>query len=327
MDGTRREFIAGLMLSGTAGVLGVLPGIADAEPPPETKTLILHRSPASSDVCLAPQWVAEEELLRVEGFTDVQYIRKGRVDANKALAAGDIRLTMGFIGNYIIQLDAGDPIVVLAGIHVGCYELFATDRVRTIRDLKGKTIGVTEPGSGRHTFLASAMAYVGLDPRKDVRFVNHPPAESRRLLAEGTIDAYQAFAEEVQELRAKNIGHVILDSTVDRPWSQYFCCTVAANKEFVRKHPVATKRALRAILKASNMCALEPDRVARLLVEKGYAAEYESTRWRDYDPENTIRFYALRLHEAAMIRSSPQKIIAHGTDWRFLNELKKELKG
>jgi NitT/TauT family transport system substrate-binding protein len=74
-----------------------------------------------------------------------------------------------------------------------------------------------------------------------------------------------------------------------------------------------------------------------LLVEKGYAAEYESTRqtlrslpytrWRDYDPENTIRFYALRLHEAAMIRSSPQKIIAHGTDWRFLNELKKELKG
>jgi NitT/TauT family transport system substrate-binding protein len=111
----------------------------------------------------------------------VQYVRKGRVDANKALAAGEIRLTMGFIGNSIIQLDAGDPIVILAGIHVGCYELFATERVRTIRDLKGKTIGVTELGSGRHTFLASAMAYVGLDPRKD--------AESRRLLAEGKIDA------------------------------------------------------------------------------------------------------------------------------------------
>jgi NitT/TauT family transport system substrate-binding protein len=49
-------------------------------------------------------------------------------------------------------------------------------------------------------------------------------------------------------------------------------------------------------------------------------------RWRDYDAEDTLRFYALRLHEAGMIRSSPQKIIATGTDWRFLNELKRELK-
>ena len=51
------------------------------------------------------------------------------------------------------------------------------------------------------------------------------------------------------------------------------------------------------------------------------------TRSRDYDPEDTVRFYALRLHEAGMIKSSPQKIIAQGTDWRFLNELKRELKG
>ena len=49
--------------------------------------------------------------------------------------------------------------------------------------------------------------------------------------------------------------------------------------------------------------------------------------WRTYDPEDTLRFFSLRLHEAGMIKSSPQKIIANGTDWRFLNELKKELKG
>jgi NitT/TauT family transport system substrate-binding protein len=47
-------------------------------------------------------------------------------------------------------------------------------------------------------------------------------------------------------------------------------------------------------------------------------------RWREYDHEDTIRFYALRLHEIGMIKS--QKIIADGTDWRFLNELKRELK-
>ena len=124
---------------------------------------------------------------------------------------------------------------------------------------------------------------------------------------------------------------------MDRPWSQYFCCLVVGNREFVRKHPVATKRALRALLKATDICALDPEAAARALVDKGFAERYDYAlqtmkeipyqKWRDYDPEDTVRFYALRLHEAGMIKSSPQKIIAQGTDWRFLNELKKELKG
>ena len=49
-------------------------------------------------------------------------------------------------------------------------------------------------------------------------------------------------------------------------------------------------------------------------------------KWREYDAEDTVRFYSLRLREAGFIKSSPQKIIAEGTDWRFLNELKRELK-
>jgi NitT/TauT family transport system substrate-binding protein len=49
-------------------------------------------------------------------------------------------------------------------------------------------------------------------------------------------------------------------------------------------------------------------------------------KWREYEPEDTVRFYSLRLHEVGMIKSSPQKILAQGTDWRFLKELKKELK-
>jgi NitT/TauT family transport system substrate-binding protein len=128
---------------------------------------------------------------------------------------------------------------------------------------------------------------------------------------------------------------VVVNSGVDRPWSQYFCCVVAGNREFVRKHPVASKRALRAILKAANLCSTEPDRAARLVADKGYRYEYALQtmkeipygRWRDFDPEDAVRFHALRLHEVGMIKSSPKKIIADGTDWRFINELKKELKG
>ena len=110
---------------------------------------------------------------------------------------------------------------------------------------------------------------------------------------------------------------------------------VAANRAFVQKHPVATKRALRAILKAIDVCAREPERTARLLVDKGVTQRYEYAlqtmkelpynKWREYDPEDTLRFYALRLHDAGRVKHSPDEIIAQSTDWRFLNELKQEL--
>jgi NitT/TauT family transport system substrate-binding protein len=105
----------------------------------------------------------------------------------------------------------------------------------------------------------------------------------------------------------------------------------------MQKHPIATKRALRAILKATDICALEPERAAQSLVDKGHVQRYDYAlqtmqevpyaKWREYNPEDTVRFYALRLHEAGMIKSSPEKLIAQGTDWRFLHALKKELKG
>jgi NitT/TauT family transport system substrate-binding protein len=137
-------------------------------------------------------------------------------------------------------------------------------------------------------------------------------------------------------MRARNIGHVVVNSAIDRPWSQYFCCMVAGNTDFVREHPVATKRVLRAILKAADFCAADPEGAARRLVDGGFTPRYDYAlqtltdlpydRWREYDPEDTLRFYALRLHEAGMITSTPNKLISEGTDWRFLNELKRELK-
>src|SRR5262249_45256136 len=139
----------------------------------------------------------------------------------------------------------------------------------------GKTVAVPELGASQHVFLASIAAYVGLDPQKDITWVTHPAAESIQLLAEGKIDAFLGFPPQPQELRAKQIGHVLVNSTLDRPWSQYFCCMVAGNREFVRTHPVATKRALRAILKAADVCTQAPEQVARLLVDKGYTKQYD----------------------------------------------------
>jgi NitT/TauT family transport system substrate-binding protein len=216
-------------------------------------------------------------LLRSEGFSDVQYIAKptpGKI--GKALAAGEVDINLHFAGPLIVGLDAGDPVVILAASHIGCFELFGTDRVRTIRDLKGRTVAVPGLGSPPHVFLSIIASHVGLNPQKDIKWIIRAPIEATALLAESKIDAYLGFPPEPQELRAKKIGHVLVNSAVDRPWSQYFCCLVAGNRRFVQKHPVATKRATRAILKATDFCAVEPDRAAQFLLDKGFKSNYNN---------------------------------------------------
>jgi NitT/TauT family transport system substrate-binding protein len=331
---SRRRFLRGVTLAGTAGLLGVSSRPVAAEPPPETTRLRVHHS---LSLCLAPQYVAEE-LLRGEGFTEVYYVKAEESGGfYPALASGTADIGNDFAPVLIMHVDAGDPITILGGMHVGCFELFGTERVRAIRDLKGKRVAVRGLGLPPHVFLASMVAYVGLDPSKDIHWVVHPSAEAMQLLADGTIDAFMGFPPEPQELRAKQIGHVVVSSGVDRPWSQYFCCMAVANREFARRYPVATKRALRALLKAADICALEPDRAAQALVDRGVAKRYDYAlqtmqdvpygKWREYDPEDTVRFYALRLHEVGMIKATPQKILEKGTDWRFFADLKKGLKG
>lgn len=259
---SRRRFLGGLTLAGTAGLLGLHARRVAAEPPPETTTLKLPKQPT---ICGAPLFVAEE-LFKTEGFSDVQFVRKAtNAETYEALAAGELHFnTQAIGGTILLQLDAGVPVVVLAGVHVGCYELFATEQVRTVRDLKGRTVSVSELRTGRHAFLVTVLTHVGLDPHRDVNVVVHPATQAMQLFADQKIDAFVGFPPEPQELRAKKIGHVLVNSTLDRPWSHYFCCMLVASREFVRRHPIATKRAMRAILKAGNLCALEPERAARL---------------------------------------------------------------
>ena len=327
----RRRFLAyGPALS--AAALG-LPRPAAAEPPPETAKIRLVHAPA---ICLSPQYLAEE-LLHAEGFAEVEYVELKTNTVGGAVARGLADLSMDATTELIPLIDSGERVVVLAGVHAGCFELFGNARVKAVRDLKGRTVAITAEGSPEHVYLSSIVAYLGMNPLKDIVWVKGESAEdAMQLFIDGKADAFLAFPPQPQELRARKVGRVILNTTLDRPWSQYFCCSVAANRDFVGRNPVATKRALRAILKAADICTEDPQRAARLLQAKGYEPRYEVglevlkslpyRRWREAHPEDTIRFHALRLHEVGMIKSTPQKLIAQGTDWRFLNELRKELK-
>jgi NitT/TauT family transport system substrate-binding protein len=278
-----------------------------------------------------------EELLRVEGFSEIKYVTIEQNRDPDLLVANHADLSACAPPNLLPYLDAGMPLVAIAALHGGCYELFVNDRVHTIRELKGKRVAVSAMDALEYYYVASIVAYVGMDPRKDIDWVDAKTFDGvLQAFLDGKADAVLAFPPQPQMLRTKKIGRVIVNTALDRPWNQYFCCMVAARKEFVATNPVATKRAVRALLKATDVCARQPEKAARHMVERGYEPKYDVAfevikslsynRWRTYDPEDSLRFFGVRLHESGLIKTGPQKLIAQGTDWRFLNEAKRELK-
>ncbi|HZF35781.1 MAG TPA: ABC transporter substrate-binding protein [Candidatus Angelobacter sp.] len=325
---SRRWFLAGAAMAGAGGAVG-FPKPLHAEPPPETATIRLPAIPAA---CTAPLYVAKE-LLREEGFTEVHYVPTTVISAGM-LADGDLDISMEAPVDYLPLLDVGRRLTVLAGVHVGCLELRANDSIQNITDLRGKRVGISSIGAAEHLLVSAMAAYVGLDPVAQIDWVVDPKVSQAERFTAGEIDAFIGPPPDPGQPCARNVGHVVVNIAADPPWSNYFCCMVAANADFFRRNPVATKRAMRAILRATDVCHEQPERAAQRMVENGFSYEcalmtLSGARyglWRDYDPEDTVRFFALRLHEVGMIKTAPNEIISGFTDWRFLDELKRELK-
>ena len=285
--------------------------------------------------CWAGLYLAGE-LLRADGFTDVRYVQGDkRVDNTKWLAGGVTDFDFNMPSMHIRTLEAGAPIKVLTGVHVGCFELKANNSINRIEDLKGKRVGVWAVNDHPHLFLSLMANYVGLDPVHDIHWVEG--ASPMQGFIDGKVDAFLAGAggnregarrenrpHDRQQRRRPSLVTVFLlhrgraarTIWIGIPWLPSVSC-------------VPSSRPPTSALRTRNWRRRE-------MIDRGFVTNYDYAlatlkenphdKWREFDPEDSIRFYALRLQETGMIKSSPQQIIAEGTDFRFLNELKRELK-
>src|ERR1700758_4213029 len=212
MKQTRRRFLTTLSAVGAAGLVRAPRALA-AEGELETTSVRLVKIPG---ICNAPQYVAEE-LLQAEGFTDIRYV--GPVAAGApaiaAVARGDADFTVTYAAPLAIGIDGGAPITVVSGVHIGCFELFGNENIRSIADLRGKSVGVQALGSSQHVFTAAMAAYVGLDPAEDIHWAINPSVKPTELYEKGQVDAFLGFPPEPQDLRARHIGRVIVNSGAD----------------------------------------------------------------------------------------------------------------
>jgi NitT/TauT family transport system substrate-binding protein len=305
----------------------------DADGPLETTTIRLFSLPPAN--CIAAEYMAEP-FLREEGFTDIQYPPFAPKDAFVRFANGETDFQLGYPAFLIPMIADGAPLTMLGGVHLGCWQVVATGDIKTMRDFEGKTVAVAGPNFTDGIFMALTLANVGLDVNKDVKVLKYGASEFARLLSSGEVDGVVAVPPISTDLRAKGIGHVVVNSVVDPPWSDYYCCGPVVHRDWMEKHPVAAKRALRAVLKGADVVAKDPLGTARHMVDRGFTNNYDYTCdilkempynvWRDYDPVDSIRFYALRLKEAGIVKATPDEILKRGTDFRYFTQLQQELK-
>ena len=344
----------GLLRAGGLGLTGagaaLLFGCGDDEtkplpseplPPPEVTHL---RFTPSNDICIAPMYVAGL-YLGEEGFTEVEYVK----DATHIDDLGRlIDFNYDFASSIVLNANAGKKFKVLGGMHAACFELLVTrDDIATIADLRGKKIATDQQvDSGAPNFVSALLSYIGMPTDQALVFVKTGELAAR--LRSGEIDAALTVPPVGDLLRAANVRKVVLDSSTDKPFSQYYCCMLEASPQFVARNPVATKRVLRAVLRGADLCASDPERAARYLVDNGHTQwltdelvqlsgmdRYNLTLatvrhlpynvWRRFDPEDSLRFYALRMRDAGAVKVTPDELIRRVTDWRFFNELKREM--
>ena len=227
------------------------------------------------------------------------------------------------------------PITALGGLHSGCFELFAHEPIRTISDLKGKKVGIqTRLGptcSRDHGGARRAR------PAEDIDWVDEPPTgELHGAVRRGKVDAFLGFparaagaARPQHRPRDPQHGHgqAMVAVFLLHAYGNSGLRPRSSGRHQARpaRHPQG-RRLLRRPSRSGprDVWSMAGSRSVRLRAPDADRASIPA--WREFDPEDTLRFYALRLHEAGMIKSSPNALLAEGTDWRFLNELKRELK-
>ena len=138
---SRRRFLTNLAFTGAFGLGGA--SVASlgggrksfaAEPPSEVTTIRFGKDPGT---CIAPQ--VFEELLRAEGFTDIRYVDVTETHVRRANAAnsgsivdmiahGEVDFVRDFAPFLVLGMNAGTPVTVFSGLHLGCFEIFGKKR-------------------------------------------------------------------------------------------------------------------------------------------------------------------------------------------------------
>ncbi len=227
--------------------------------------------------CEAPIFVAKEKgFYEEEGLdvdlkpTDWEGLREGlgtgRYDANHTLIM------------YLLKpIEGGSDIKITGGIHAGCLRVQAGIKsdIKSVKDLKGKKIGVPNLGSPPYLFCSRTLAANGINPsleQHEVTWVTFPPAELGLALDQGKVDAVATADPIGTILIGKGQVRTLADLGADEPYKDEYCCASCVSGKLARENPVAAAKVTRALLKAARWVNENPTAAAQIGVDKKYVS-------------------------------------------------------
>ena len=224
--------------------------------------------------CEAPIFTAVEKGFFKEEGLDVSLVKCEWANYKDILALGGFDITHHLVMYFLKPIEQGLDVKFTGGIHRGCLRVQAAknSNINSIKDLRGKRIGVPGMGTPPFIFANRVLGANGIDPGKEITWRVFPAGELGLALDKGEIDAV-ADSEPIGSLlvaedKVKNVA----DQAQDAPYKDEYCCAVIVNGKFLAANPKAAAGATRALLKAAKWVETNPAAAARLSVEKGYLA-------------------------------------------------------
>jgi NitT/TauT family transport system substrate-binding protein len=224
--------------------------------------------------CEAPIFTAVEKGFFKEEGLDVELVKCEWANYKDVLALGGYDVTHHLIMYFLKPIEQGLDVKFTGGIHRGCLRVQASTKgnIHSIKDLRGKRIGVPGMGTPPFIFANRVLGANGIDAKTEVTWQVFPAGELGLALDKGEIDAVADSEPIGSMLIAQGKVRNIADQAADMPYKEEYCCAVLVNGKFLAKNPKATAAATRALLRAARWVEANPAAAAKLSVEKKYLA-------------------------------------------------------
>jgi NitT/TauT family transport system substrate-binding protein len=277
-----------------------------------------------------PSGIAVKKGFFKEEGLEAEVIRMNANVAIAALAGGDCDYTMVF-GSVVRAAIRGLPVKVVASfIDSSTHALIARPEVKSVQELKGKTMGVQAYGATDHVAAAMMLKHFGVDPDKEIKTVALGSAAARlAALKEGVVDV--AVVAPPADAEAKKLGFSILTRAYEVFNFPFVGLGTQVKK--IQEKPDEVKRTIKALIKANRFLRQNRDGAIQVLVEWGRterdlaAVAYDSAvKVFNMDgnvPENGLRSVIEQAKQDAKI--AREIALGEVSDMTLLREAQKEL--
>ncbi|UUZ80233.1 ABC transporter substrate-binding protein [Paenibacillus sp. P26] len=225
----------------------------------------------SSSTCEAPTFAAwKKGFFEAEGLEPVME----KMDFNtlkNGIATGKVDATQGNF-SWFKPAEQGLDVKLTGGPHAGCIQAVAPagSGITSVKDLKGKTIGVDAIGGGPMITLSIELNKLGIDPKKDVQWRVYPSDQLVTAAEKKEIDAFIVWDPAAQKSIDENHYVRILSNAHDEPYKSGYCCYSFVSGELAKKDPEKAAAYTRAILKAAEWVGTHPTEAAQLEVDNKF---------------------------------------------------------